>query len=97
MEEKLSNCRRCGRIFVQNMHPLCQQCLQEEESEYRKIYDFIRKRKSREASVAEVMAETSVAHDSIMKFVKEERLRTRVSDRHKSQTWDSCKREKSSI
>lgn len=86
MDDKLSNCRRCGRIIVQNRHALCQQCLQEEEVEYRKIYDFIRKRKSREASVAEVMAETGVAHDRIMKFVREERLRTIVSDRHKSQT-----------
>ncbi|MCD5325915.1 MULTISPECIES: TIGR03826 family flagellar region protein [Pontibacillus] len=73
---ELSNCPRCNALFVKNVKDICPNCYKEEEAEFDKVYKFIRKQKNRAATIDQVSEATGVDRDLIMKFVKEQRLRT---------------------
>lgn len=72
----LSNCSRCGQLFVKNIRDICQDCYREEEAAYQKVYKFLSRRKNREATIDEIVDATGVEEELIIKFLKENRLRS---------------------
>jgi flagellar operon protein (TIGR03826 family) len=72
---ELANCPKCGKAFVRDLRKVCNVCYKEEEEMYEKVNQFIRKRENREATIVEVHEATGVPEDTIVRFVKEGRLR----------------------
>lgn len=74
--DQLSNCPKCDAIFVKNkFRVLCQKCWKEEEEAYETVYQFIRKRENRTATMQQVEEATGVEEELILKFVKTGRLK----------------------
>lgn len=71
---ELANCARCGDVFVKTLRDNCQKCFREEEDAFQKVYNFLRIRKNREATILEIVEATGVDESMIIKFVKEKRL-----------------------
>ena len=72
----LANCSRCGNVFVKTTRDICQDCFKEEERQFEIVYNFMKKRVNRQATIPEIVEATSVKEDLIIKFVKEKRLRS---------------------
>ncbi|MBM7551437.1 TIGR03826 family flagellar region protein [Thalassobacillus pellis] len=72
---ELANCPRCGQLFVKATQTVCTACYKEEEAAFNTVYNFIRKRENRQATMDEVEKATGVDKGLIMKFVKQKRLR----------------------
>lgn len=74
--DELSNCPKCGGLFVKNkFRDICQNCWKEEEEAYNAVYQFIRKRENRAATIHQVVDATGVDEDLILKFIKTGRLK----------------------
>ncbi|MHA6252371.1 TIGR03826 family flagellar region protein [Oceanobacillus sp. CAU 1775] len=71
---ELANCARCEAVFVKTIRDICQNCYREEEDAFQKVYEFLRIRKNREATITEIVEATEVEEELIIKFVKEKRL-----------------------
>lgn len=70
----LSNCPRCGRVYMQvpgGTH-LCQACIQKEEEDFKKVFQFFTEKPS--ATAQEISAETGVDLKEIFRFARENRL-----------------------
>ncbi|MGM7702921.1 TIGR03826 family flagellar region protein [Pseudalkalibacillus sp. Hm43] len=72
---ELANCAQCGRLFAKVVRSVCDVCYQEEEKMFETVYKFIRKKANREASIIEVSQATGVPEKTIIRFVREGRLR----------------------
>ncbi|SDK03825.1 TIGR03826 family flagellar region protein [Sediminibacillus albus] len=72
---QLANCPRCDALFVSGMRSICQECYKEEERAYTTVYNYLRPRKNRQATIPEIVEATGVHEGLIYKFVKEKRLR----------------------
>jgi flagellar operon protein (TIGR03826 family) len=72
----LANCSRCGNLFVKTTRDICQDCFKEEERQFEIVYNFMKKRANRQATIPEIVEATGVKEDLIIKFVKEKRLRS---------------------
>lgn len=73
---KLTNCANCGAVFAKNVVDICPKCYQEEEAAFKVVYAFLRKQKNRSALLHEIAEETGVTEELIIKFLKQNRLRT---------------------
>ncbi|PAV31075.1 hypothetical protein CIL05_04700 [Virgibacillus profundi] len=73
---ELANCSRCNTVFVKGVRDICQNCYKEEEKAFDIVYRFLRQRKNREATMVEIVKATGVEEELIIKFIKENRLRT---------------------
>ncbi|SEO59003.1 flagellar operon protein TIGR03826 [Amphibacillus marinus] len=73
---ELENCSKCGNLFVKTMRSICSNCYKEEEKSFQKVYEFLKKRVNRKATIPEIVSGTGVEESLIIKFVKEKRLRT---------------------
>lgn len=70
---KLRNCVKCGKLFSpQTGEKVCPVCRKEEENEFEKVKNYLWD--NPHATIEEVHEETEVEKDTIMKFVKDERL-----------------------
>lgn len=73
---ELDNCPNCGAIFVRTkFRDTCEACFKEEELKFEKVYNYIRKRENRTATIPQVVEATEVEEDLIIKFVKTGRLK----------------------
>ena len=73
---ELANCPRCGAIFAKiKIRDMCQACFQEEEKLFEKVYEFIRRKENRTATIEQVIEATGVDEDLIYKYIKNGRLR----------------------
>ncbi|MDZ5471944.1 TIGR03826 family flagellar region protein [Bacillus sp. 31A1R] len=73
---ELMNCPKCDEIFVKNQfRDICQKCWKEEEKDYETVYQFLRKRENRAATMEQVVEETGVEEDIILKFIRQGRLK----------------------
>jgi len=73
---ELANCPRCGKIFAKTKFcDVCQACFQKEEKLFEKVYQFIRKRENRTATIEQVIEATGVDENLIIKYIKSGRLR----------------------
>src|SRR5699024_10051786 len=74
---ELRNCERCGDIFASIADKeICQKCYRKEEEDFKKVYQFLTKKKNREATLSEIVEATNVEEELIIKFLKQNRLRT---------------------
>ncbi|WP_186580795.1 TIGR03826 family flagellar region protein [Aquibacillus kalidii] len=72
---ELSNCSQCNGLFVKTTKDICPNCVKEEEKAFRTVYDFLKIRMNRQATIVEIVEATGVEERLIIKFVKEQRLR----------------------
>ncbi len=73
----LENCPNCGALFVRTQfRDVCDNCYKEEEAQFEKVYQFVRKSKNRTATIPTIVEETGVDEDLILRFIKSGRLRT---------------------
>lgn len=72
----LANCSKCGRLYVKNLSGICDMCRREEEKLFDTVYGYIRKKENRKATMQQIEEDTGVPEATIMRFVKEGRLRT---------------------
>ncbi|MBO8173146.1 MAG: flagellar protein [Bacillaceae bacterium] len=68
----LSNCPRCGGLFIQGKDDVCQKCVQEVEEEYQKCVEYLRENKG--ANLYQVSEDTGVSVKQITRFIREGRL-----------------------
>lgn len=73
---ELANCENCNRVFVKTMRTICPRCFEEEEKAFEIVYHFLRQRKNRQATLMEIVEATGVEEKLIIKFIKQQRLRT---------------------
>ncbi|MGP4040735.1 TIGR03826 family flagellar region protein [Gracilibacillus sp. D59] len=73
---ELANCARCDKVFVQTTNSICPDCIKEDEKQFQIVYDFLKKRENRQATIPEIVEATEVKEDIILQFVKENRLRS---------------------
>ncbi|GEN47159.1 TIGR03826 family flagellar region protein [Alkalibacillus haloalkaliphilus] len=71
---ELANCPNCGELFVKGAQTVCQTCFQEEEEKFEKVYNFIRKKKNRTATMSQVSDETGVEKSLIQKWLRQRRI-----------------------
>lgn len=72
---ELSNCARCGEIFVKKLHDICQSCQKELEQAYQVVYQYLNNREHREATITEIAEATGIKKEMIISFIREGRLR----------------------
>ncbi|WP_117168758.1 TIGR03826 family flagellar region protein [Paraliobacillus sediminis] len=73
---ELDNCSNCGNLYVKVSRNVCPDCVKEEEKKFQTVYDFMKKRINRQATIPEITEGTGVEQELIIKFVKEQRLRS---------------------
>lgn len=73
---ELANCSKCGTVFVKGIRDICQNCFREEEKAFEIVYEFLRKRKNREATIMEIVEATEVEESLIIQFIRQKRLRS---------------------
>jgi flagellar operon protein (TIGR03826 family) len=72
----LENCPNCGRLFVRNsFRDICENCYKEEEEAFKTVYDFLRKRENRMATMAQIVDATGVKESLLIKFIQSGRLK----------------------
>lgn len=71
---QLKNCTMCGRLFVRTVRPICPSCYKELEAQYRKVYNYLRQKENRQATIYEVSEATGVSVPQIKEFIREGRL-----------------------
>ncbi|WP_141432908.1 TIGR03826 family flagellar region protein [Bacillus sp. 03113] len=72
---ELANCLKCGVVFVRNqLRNVCPNCWKEEEQAYDEVYQYIRKRENRTATMEQVVEATGVNEELIFKFIRSGRL-----------------------
>lgn len=73
---ELSNCPNCDALFVKTeIHDVCATCYKEEDAKFKVVYEFIRKRENRTATMQEAEDATGVDKDLIMKWIKNGKLK----------------------
>ncbi|QPA30719.1 TIGR03826 family flagellar region protein [Thermaerobacillus caldiproteolyticus] len=72
----LENCPNCGSLFVKSQfRDICESCYKEEEKEFEKVYQFLRKRENRMATMTQVVNGTGVKESLLIKFIRNGRLK----------------------
>lgn len=72
----LYNCPNCNSLFVKTkFRDVCDACYKEEEEQFDRVYEYIRKKNNRTASMVQVVEATGVEEELIIKFVKTGKLR----------------------
>ncbi|MEC1770242.1 TIGR03826 family flagellar region protein [Schinkia azotoformans] len=72
---ELDNCPKCGRIYVKNLRGMCDACRKEDDQLFDKVYQFVKKRQNRTATMIQIVEATGVPEETIMRYVKEGRLK----------------------
>lgn len=71
---QLDNCPRCGKLFVRTVRPICNDCQKEIDEQFKLVYDYLRKKENRQATIYEVSENTGVSVAQIKQFIREGRL-----------------------
>lgn len=75
---EIRNCPRCGKIFSYLGRPICNQCIEKEENEFKVVKDYVYDNPG--ATISEVSQETGVTVEKIMRFLREERLEIKAEN-----------------
>lgn len=68
----VSNCSRCGKLFMKSIHEYCPSCMKDIEAQYDKCYKYLREH--RQTTFQELSDATEVSVKQIMKFIREGRI-----------------------
>lgn len=73
---ELKNCPTCNGIFVKNQfRDVCEACWKEEEKAYETVYQYMRKRENRAATMTQVIEATGIEEDLLLKFIRNGRIK----------------------
>lgn len=73
----IMNCPTCGKLFMKNaVRDVCADCYRQEEASYDRVYQFLRKRENRAATIETVANATGVEESLLYKWVRRGRLHT---------------------
>ncbi|RYI27933.1 hypothetical protein EVU96_15885 [Bacillus infantis] len=73
---ELANCPHCDKVFVKNQfRDICNDCWKEEELKYENVYQYIRKRENRTATMQQVVDATGIEEALILKFIRTGKLK----------------------
>ncbi|ARI79140.1 TIGR03826 family flagellar region protein [Halobacillus mangrovi] len=70
----VDNCPHCNAIFMKDTTYICPSCRKIEEEQFHTVYGFLRNKRNRTATIAEVVEETGVPQNQLREFVKQKRL-----------------------
>ncbi|RIW39067.1 hypothetical protein D3H55_01560 [Bacillus salacetis] len=74
---ELLNCPKCNELFIKSQfRDTCEKCYKEEEKKYEEVYQFLRIRENRAASIERVVEVTGAEEKLIHKWVRKGRLQT---------------------
>jgi flagellar operon protein (TIGR03826 family) len=73
---EVRNCKRCGKVFVYAGIPVCPECLEKEEEQYRKVKRFLDDHPR--AGVSETSEETGVPVEVVVEFLRQGLLVTQA-------------------
>ncbi len=69
----LKNCPQCGKLFAADgSHKICPVCRRDEEGDFNKVKEYLWD--NPHATIEEVHEDTGVERETIIKFVREDRL-----------------------
>lgn len=68
----LSNCKECGKLFVQNPAGICPDCYRLEEEQEDQVASYLRD--NRRATIGEVHEATGIPEKIILKMIKKGRI-----------------------
>lgn len=72
---ELENCPNCNEIYEKNkFRDVCPKCWKKEEADFQTVNNFMRKRVNRVATVEQIVDQTGVSENLILKFIKKGRL-----------------------
>lgn len=75
----LANCIKCGRAFLwTGGRKVCPQCLEEEERDFEKVYNYLRDHPR--ATIKEIVEATEVDEDEILEFIRQGRIQLKFTD-----------------
>lgn len=83
----IKNCARCGRLFT-GVDEVCPTCLAEEQEEFERVRTYLTR--NRNASVAEVSAQTGVAIPQIHRWVRAGRLKVSLDQLGEALRCERC-------
>ncbi|MBM7690882.1 flagellar operon protein (TIGR03826 family) [Peribacillus deserti] len=73
---ELLNCPHCGSIFVQNsVRDVCEACYKAEQIQFETVYTYIRKRENRTATSEQVIEDTGIEKELLIKFIRTGKLK----------------------
>ncbi|MFL8936255.1 TIGR03826 family flagellar region protein [Rossellomorea oryzaecorticis] len=76
---EITNCPRCNALFMKNkFRDVCEKCYKEDEKMYETVYQFLRKRENRAATMETIMEKTGVEEELLYKWVKKGRIQTKL-------------------
>jgi flagellar operon protein (TIGR03826 family) len=76
---EITNCLRCNALFMKNkFRDVCENCYKEDEKMYEKVYQFLKKRENRAATMETVINQTGVEEELLYKWVKKGRIQTKL-------------------
>lgn len=73
--QQIENCPQCGKLYVRALRSVCESCFKEYEKMFQTVYQFIRKKENREATMEEVVEHTGVEEKIILQFIRDGRLK----------------------
>ncbi|MGO4888794.1 TIGR03826 family flagellar region protein [Anaerobacillus sp. MEB173] len=71
---QLMNCPNCGKLFVKALREVCNECHNEVEKQFQTVYQYVRKKENRMASMKEVTEATGVPERKITMWIRQGRL-----------------------
>lgn len=74
---ELSNCIYCGQVFVKEASSVCRNCQKDIDRQFHTVYDYIKTKAHRQATVQEVHEATQVETWLIYKWIEDRRLDTK--------------------
>lgn len=73
---ELANCPNCDKLFVTTpVMDVCSACYKEEQKLFGTVYDFIRKKENRMATLTEVSEATEVEETLVIKWIRTGKLK----------------------
>ena len=69
---QIVNCPKCKKVFNKTFHPICDNCLQEEEVVFEKVREYLKDNPN--INVQELSQATEVSTKKILDYVREGRI-----------------------
>jgi flagellar operon protein (TIGR03826 family) len=73
---ELANCPKCDKLFVETqVQDVCPACYKEEQKLFETVYEFIKKKENRTATLPEVCEATEVEEGLVIKWIRTGKLK----------------------